>query len=144
MRLSRACSLLTTAAYLPILGACLLAGEDLLELFGEGAMQFQVPLMIIISGYFFNAITGPVGLVLSLSGREKVMLRINVTSFIIGVICLFTLFLIAPGAALAYSIAISIATRNALALMAVRNHFGFWCLPNIRAWKHSVEILRRL
>lgn len=67
---------------LATLGLLLLAGPYLLRLFGPGFDTAYVPLAILLAGQFVNAVTGPVGLVLHISGHQSIVLRVLIVSVV--------------------------------------------------------------
>ncbi len=124
----RFCSL----AFWPTLAgaaALALAGPALLDLFGEGFRQAAGPLLVLIAAYVVQAATGPVRVLLVMTGRQK-PLALMLTAC--AILCIILNLVLIPvldlwGAAWAFFITTTTASTG-MAFLA-RYALGFWCLP---------------
>ncbi|MCC5978312.1 MAG: lipopolysaccharide biosynthesis protein [Salinarimonas sp.] len=106
-----------------------IAGPALLDLFGEGFRQAAGPLLVLVAAYVVQAATGPVRVLLVMTGRQK-PLAILLTAC--AVLCIILNLVLIPvldlwGAAWAFFITTTVASTG-MALLA-RHALGFWCLP---------------
>lgn len=103
----------------------LVFGGEMLNLFGAEFRKALVPLFILLVGHIANAITGPVGLMLTLTGHQNFAARLLGIGALVNV--LLNGVLIPPfgvnGAAIAS--AITIAGVNVIMLVTVRSRLGF-------------------
>ena len=92
----------------------------ILGIFGEEFMVASNALIILCLGQFFNAFCGPVGIVLQMTGRQKLFQNILLLGFIINIVLNY--ILITPygvtGAAIAS--AVSLIVWNSIAFYYVR------------------------
>ena len=127
----RATSLATGAA-LPIIAILVAAGPWVLRAFGPAFPDGAAALAILACGQLVNVMTGSVGYLLIMSGRER-DLRNNVlvaaVSNVVLNLCLIPALGIS-GAAIAT--ATSIVVMNLLSLWKVRRFLGFLVLPFMR------------
>ena len=98
--------------------------SHLLSLFGQGFPEFAIVLSILIIGVYFDAVTGPIGEILNMSGNEKTEMMINFTSITVNIILLYVLtkYYGILGAALAFALPRAVANLSKLIL--VRNLIG--------------------
>lgn len=87
-------------------------GDDLLRIFGSEYAEARILLTILVSGHLVNALTGPVGRLLMMSGYEKDIRNSSIVVAILGIALAFILvsWYGVYGAALAT--AITVATQN--------------------------------
>lgn len=105
---------------------------QIMLLFGEGFYDGGRVLKVMIVGYFFSVFFGAVGYLLSMTGHEKDVQLITLSTFIIGVVAsviLIPLFGIIGGA---FSFSLSIIIKNFLAFFLVKKRLGFYALPFLR------------
>lgn len=122
---------------LPVLGLCLALPGTVLSIFGPEFRVAAPALVILGLGHGVNVVTGPVGQLLAMSGRERI-LRNNVLGAGALNVAL-NLALVPPLGALGAAIAtaVSMVLVNLLSLMQVRRHLGFSVLPRRRASRHA-------
>ncbi len=114
----------STTLALPATIAILIAGKWILGEIGPEFVAAWPVLVVLLIGQLAFTITGPCGLVLAMSGHERVNLRISLVS-------MFTLLVSAPVAAsyggllvMAICIALTMLMRNFIALFCVRRLIG--------------------
>jgi O-antigen/teichoic acid export membrane protein len=99
-----------------------------LGMFGHEFRAGVTPLLLLTVGQFFNAISGSVGAILNMTGREKVLRNIIVLAA--GLNIVLNYLLIPPmgmtGAALASMT--SVIFWNLFRVILVRKYYGFWTL----------------
>jgi O-antigen/teichoic acid export membrane protein len=127
-RLARTAARMSTAIALPLAAVLLISGPWLLAQFGEGFAGAWPALVILITGQLAFTLTGPCGLVLAMSGNERINLAISITGTL-------ALLVTTPIAAyfgglsgMAACIAIVMLLRNVAAFVVVRRKVG------IRIW----------
>jgi O-antigen/teichoic acid export membrane protein len=127
-RLARTAARMSTAIALPLAAVLLISGPWLLAQFGEGFAGAWPAMVILIIGQLAFTLTGPCGLVLAMSGNERINLAISITGTL-------ALLVTTPIAAyfgglsgMAACIAIVMLLRNVAAFVVVRRKVG------IRIW----------
>lgn len=109
---------------IPLALAVVYFGRDILDMFGDGYRTAYVPLLILVCGQMVNALSGPVGFLLAMTGYQMDSLRILVLAMFlnlalnIGLIPLFGIL----GAAIATGV--STVLWNLLMLNKVRKRLG--------------------
>jgi len=113
-------TLLATVIAIPLVAIIIAANSWILSLFGEGFSEGGAVLVILAIGQLINAVCGPVGYLLSMTGNE----RVYMINTIISCIVLFatgSLFIGEYGAVgAAYAATLSLITLNVLSLIAVK------------------------
>ena len=110
---------------IPLTSFMVYFSEELMSLFGKEYIQHANILILLSLGQFFNLVTGPVGYILQMTGRERVY-RNNImftSSFFVLSSILFIPTMGLLGAA--YSTSISIALQNLLSVYFVKKELGF-------------------
>lgn len=106
--------------------AFVLLGKFLLSLWGEEFVVAYWSLIILSVGQFFNIASGPVGNILVMTGKEKILRNITMASLVLNVI--LNLFFIKYwgifGASL--TILITIIVKMGYSTYYVKKKFGFW------------------
>ncbi len=138
--LSRGASGVLVFLAIPGVAVLLLGAGWILSLFGTDFQVATLALRLLTIGALFNLAAGPVGLLLMMTGNERLLMR-NVL-YMASVNALLNMALIPSfglnGAAAATAItAISI---NALNSVAVRRRLGFWVLPNLQDMKSIMSV----
>lgn len=124
-RLVQNSSLFLIIIAIPVLVVYLLFAGLLLGLFGDEFKEGTIVLSILAVGQFFHVAAGPVGLVLLMSGHEKIMMNNIIVSFVI-VVTLFLLLIPIFGIeGAAISISVGLIMRNLVAIIFVNRIFGF-------------------
>ena len=91
-------------------------GYYFLSFFGNEYLNFANVLSILAVGVYFDAVTGPIGEILNMSGNEKTEMRINLVAVILNVflIYLLTISFGLIGAALAFAVPRMLANSSKL------------------------------
>ena len=128
-RRARQFALFVTLAASPAFLVFIFAGDWVMGLFGPGFASSGHVLAILAIGQAVNAFTGPVGVVLTMGGRERDMRTLSLVSVIVLLGVSFALIptMNLTGAALATSSAYVVTSIMAVAL--VRMRFGVWVVP---------------
>jgi O-antigen/teichoic acid export membrane protein len=128
-RLARNAARLSVIVSLPYIIVFLLFPGWIMGIYGEEFVQGAPVLVILAIGQFINAATGAVGFLLVMTGHEKIMRNITLSTNALKVILFFVL--IPPfgfiGAALATAIGDS--TRNILAFLQVYDKLKIITIP---------------
>jgi O-antigen/teichoic acid export membrane protein len=135
--LARSAVRLSTAAALPMAAVLLVASDFILGLIGE-EFRAALPLVqILIVGQLAFTLTGPCGLVLAMSGHEKINLAITICGTIVLLVCVPIAARVAGLAGIAMSIS---------AILLLRNVFAYWVVGRklgISIWKGTVALRER-
>lgn len=121
-RISRQAVKICTLLATPPLFVFVFVPEFVLSLFGSEFTTGAVPLIVLAVAQFINVSTGPVGYLLIMTGRERMMRNVDVLATAVGLV-LYVLLIPgygATGAAVAYGVSIS-ARYLASALMVFRS-----------------------
>jgi O-antigen/teichoic acid export membrane protein len=100
-----------------------------LGLFGTKFEQAQFPLLVLTAGQAVNVGCGSVGLLLAMTGHEKTMGSIFLTTAVLTIFASILSGMRWGADGVATSTAIGMATWNIWMLLAVRKHLGFWTFP---------------
>lgn len=116
---------MVSVSALPIVGLMFIFPGLIMNFFGQGFSGGALFLQILAVGQFVNAITGPVGYLLMMSGNEKDMRSVTLIS---GGMALFltwglTFFYGATGNAVGTAVAVGL--QNILAVYFVKKRLGF-------------------
>ncbi len=110
---------------LPLATAIILARQPIMAVFGDGFVsQGSLVLAILTIGQIFNCTTGGVGYVLSMTGRQKIELWVNVIAVSINVILNIILISMMGIVGAALATAVSLSILNGLRLFFVYSRMG--------------------
>ena len=115
---------ITTLAALPLFLLCIIAPDWIMSIFGEEFVIGSTVLVVLAIAQFINAATGPVELLLMMSGQER-LVQTNVMA--VGALNIMLYIWLVPnygamGAAIAF--AIGIAIKNLISVWLVQRHLG--------------------
>ena len=115
---------ITTLAALPLFLLCIIAPDWIMSIFGEEFVIGSTVLVVLAIAQFINAATGPVELLLMMSGQER-LVQTNVMA--VGALNVMLYIWLVPnygamGAAIAF--AIGIAIKNLISVWLVQRHLG--------------------
>ena len=131
MQTARQAALLCTGATLPAILIFALVGDKLLSLFGAEFTGAYLALVVLSLGQLANAVTGPVGYLLNMTGHHRIEALISIASAFLNLIlciaCIPRYGLL--GAAFASAGALTVC--NLIRLVAVRRHLGWWACPRL-------------
>ena len=82
---------LLAVASLVVFIVIILFGDNLLRIFGDQYVEAKLLLTILVCGHLFNALTGPVGRLLMMSGYEKDIRNSSIVVAILGIALAFVL-----------------------------------------------------
>ena len=99
-------------------------GRFLLAAFGPGFEDAYIPLVILGAGQLVNALCGPVGLLLMMTGNERLTLAVLVGSVIVNLVLNVLLIPVWGLTGAAVSTGVSMALWNILLGMKVRCRLG--------------------
>lgn len=108
-----------------------------LGLFGQQFEQASAVLLILTAGQVVNVSCGSVGLLLAMTGHERTMSRIFLTTALVTICCSVAAGMKWGAAGVAVATATGMATWNIWMLVAVRRHLGFWTFPLLFARNHD-------
>lgn len=120
---------LTTLATLLLFAVVAIAGRFALSLYNPAFTQAYVPLLILAGGQFVNSFCGPVGILLAMTGHERVLTKVlGASAFLNVALCAVLIpFLGLTGGAIA-SAGVMVLWNVVLAVLVVRR-LGIWPLP---------------
>ncbi len=127
-KLARQATLLMTGLVLFPTAVLLLWPEWVLKLFGTEYATGATALMILAMGQLINVACGSVGYLLMMSGHEKIVRNIMLTTAVINVVLNVLLVQQYGIEGVAVATAVSIALWNIWMLIAVRKYLGFWTI----------------
>ena len=113
---------------LPVLGILLLFPKYVLSIFGPEFLAAKVALMWLVLGQFVNSLCGSVGIVLQMTGGERVVMWIMIGAAALNVglnVLLIPVWGIEGGAVASMC---SLAAWNIGMLAAVKARLGFWVM----------------
>ncbi|EJI1385723.1 MULTISPECIES: oligosaccharide flippase family protein [Vibrio] len=120
-----ACRANVGLAIVPVI-ICTLFPEFVMQLFG-GEFLAAAPLLVVLSlGQLVNVATGSVGFLLLMSGHERTMKYITISSGTVSICLLVTLCQMFGVIGAAWAMAIGMAIQNLAALYFVKRYLGFF------------------
>lgn len=114
---------------LPIILILVLFPTDILRLFGEDYVVGFTALLILMSGQFVNAVTGPVGNLLNMTNYQNIYKNIMYVSIVVN-ICFNYIFIIRYGI-----VGAAVATSISVVLLNLFSAFFVYKKLNINIWK---------
>jgi len=105
-------------------------GDILILLFGEFYGDGYLPLVILGFGQCVNVVAGSCGVVLMMTGKERVMMSITILSGVIMFLLSITLVNLYGLAGAAFAVSFSIILQNIMMVLAVRKIHGIWTHAN--------------
>jgi len=109
---------------IPLSIAIMLSGKYLLFLFGEEFQASYLPLIILVAGQLINALTGMVGSLMTMTGKQNIFLLIYFVSSIINVSMNYLLVPRYGAMGAAVSSAVSVAVLNIIMFFIVKRQLG--------------------
>ncbi|MBS9904769.1 oligosaccharide flippase family protein [Vibrio alginolyticus] len=120
-----ACRANVGLAIVPVI-ICTLFPEFVMQFFGEEFLA-AAPLLVVLSlGQLVNVATGSVGFLLLMSGHERTMKYITISSGTVSICLLVTLCQMFGVIGAAWAMAIGMAIQNLAALYFVKRYLGFF------------------
>ncbi len=128
----RTTAILAVAAF-PVFLVFVFGSKLILSFFGPSVASGATVLVILATGRYLNVFSGPVGILLVMTGHERLQRN---TSILTAIICVIICLYLIPdygstGAAAA--IAVALTTQNLIAVVLVRRNLGIWSVP--APWK---------
>ena len=114
---------------LPVLLAFLLYPGLIMSVFGSQYSQGQSVLQILVIGYFVSICTGPVGVLLMMSGNERFLRNITMLTAAINIILCFVLIPRYGIVGAAYATSVCMTIEKILSLLVIRWKLKFWTFP---------------
>lgn len=131
-RLQRIITLAARAIFIFTLMSSLLLilfGKFILTLFGTVFAAAYVPLMILLAGQVANSLTGSVGFIMSMSGKQNMMGLIITISAVVNILLNFLLVPLFGRTGAAVSTAVCLGGMNLVAAYVVWVQLGLWTIP---------------
>jgi len=113
---------------LPIIFILTIFSNYILEIFGSEFIIGESALLILMIGQLINAMTGSVGYILIMTGKEKLFQNIIISTSILNIILNYILVQIYGLNGVAISTAISLALLNIIPYFYVKYYYGFYTL----------------
>ena len=107
----------------------ILLGKPILSLWGEKFLLSYYPLIIIASGQFINVATGSTGVILMMSGHEKILGIITLISALANVTLNYFLIVRYGALGAAMASAITVSSENIIKVFIVQRKTGIMTLP---------------
>jgi len=124
----------------PVLLFFIFLGTEILSLFGDSFSEYYNVLVILLFGVYFDAITGPVGQILNMSGREQYEMYVNIGILFLNLLLIFLFVPVYGVIGAAFSFAISRALGNIFKLIIVYRKLNI----NTFSLKHFLILLYQL
>jgi len=121
-------TLLSVALSIPIFLFLVLFGKYFLSIFGHEFVTSYPLMLVLLVGQFVNLLTGPVGLVLSITDRQKEYKNLMIAVSILSVILNILLIPQFGTWGAAWAIMIVTIVKNLSLFFAVKKYFGFYAL----------------
>lgn len=128
-RMTRHSALLLTLMALPAIGLFLLAPQWVMSLFGREFTDAWLMLVVMALGQLVNVMTGSVGFLLMMTGREKSYLGANLAALALCAVLCAALIPWFGGLGAAAAAAASLAVVNLLRVRYVWREMGIMALP---------------
>lgn len=128
-KVTRHSALLLTAMALPALLLFMAAPSWVMSMFGAEFRGAWLMLVIMTAGQLVNVMTGSVGFLLMMTGRERSVLSANVTSLIIAALGCIVLIPFYGGLGAAIASATALAIVNLVRVRYIYKEFGIMVLP---------------
>ena len=112
---------------LPMALAFIVFGREILSLFGSEFQAGYQALVILTAGQIVNAMTGPVGFLLTMTGNQGAATRVEIASAALQVVLVITLLPIWGIEGAALGIAVATVVRNLVMFVVA------WRLTGIRS-----------
>lgn len=131
-RVARQGALMMSLMAMPVILVFLLLPEWLMGLFGKEFVAGSTMLVIMALGQLVNVMTGSVGVLLMMTGKERELLSVSIMALLI---CLLLSLILIPqygGVGAAVATSISVAAVNLLRVRTVWVTMGIMTLPILR------------
>lgn len=115
---------LMAVSTLPLIALLLVLPTTILSLFGHGFAAGATPLRILVVGQAVNALTGPVGFILMMTGHEKAYRNLFLAAAPLSAVLTVVLGNLGGLTGIASATAVSIAVTNISAALVVRRKLG--------------------
>jgi O-antigen/teichoic acid export membrane protein len=134
--LARKGTLLGIVLASPIMLVCVVVPQMVLSLFGHDFVQGANLLRIIAIAQMVNVATGSVSFLLNMTGHERLMRNISITTNLIGLLSFVALIPIFGVYGAAAALTLVLILQNLTALVFVWRKLGIWTLPipNVLVW----------
>lgn len=119
--------LLLFIALVPVLIFVFFA-EEIMGLFGTGYVFGAEVLVVLSIGALINVSCGSVGYLLTMTGRERVLQNIMITTALLNILLSVVFVTYFGMLGVAYATAISVVVWNVWSMYEVKKHLGFWTL----------------
>lgn len=131
-RIAKAGALASLLGAAPIFLLFLFFGKTIIgSVFGAAYLDAWLPLIILSAGQFMNAATGPVGLLLTMTGHELETVRIMGVSTVLNIVLNAALIPLLGMIGAATATAASLLFWNFALALRVRRRFGYFLTPLI-------------
>ena len=117
-------------ATVPIVSIIIIFGEFLLNIFGEDFIMGYNALIFLVVGQFFNAVCGPTGNLMNMTGLQSNYMKIVLISSILNIILNYILIPVYGIEGAAFATMISNTSLNLMATIAIRYHMGYFIFYN--------------
>lgn len=122
----RRSSWLILVLVLPVAALIFVLAAPIMAIFGSHFASGIPILRILMVGTVVNAATGPVGTVLIMSGKERIVWKLAVTT-LVGAVGLCILGVLLDGViGLSVAFVVSVSLQNLVLVYLVKKHMGFW------------------
>ncbi|MBN1567880.1 MAG: polysaccharide biosynthesis C-terminal domain-containing protein [Acidobacteria bacterium] len=135
-RVAKRSSALVTFGSLPAVLFLMIFSENVMRFFGDEFASGSLVLRILVLGQLANALAGCVGMVLTMTSKERLAMVVSIGSLIITAI-LWLAFIPTSGASgAALGSVLGMFIGNTAGMVAVKRSLGFWIYP---AWSAKLE-----
>jgi O-antigen/teichoic acid export membrane protein len=120
---------------LPIILILLFFSSDILHLFGKNFCMGTTALWILTIGQLINVMTGSVGYILIMTGKEKIFQNIIIITSILNILLNYMLVEKFGLYGVALSTSVSLSLLNIISFLYIRHEYGFYTLNLKTLWR---------
>lgn len=130
--LVRRSSWLIVILVLPVAALIFALARPVMSIFGSHFVSGVPILRILMVGTVINAATGPVGTVLIMSGKERVVWKLSLATLVMAVCLCILGVLLYDVIGLSIALVFSLTLQNVVLVLLVKKHMGFWPIGTLR------------
>jgi O-antigen/teichoic acid export membrane protein len=120
---------------MPVIAILILFPKQILGMFGEEFTVGYLALWILMAGQIVNSMTGSVGYILIMTGKEKLFQNIIVITSILNIVLNYIFVRKYGLTGVAMSTAISLSLLNIISFLYIRHEYGFYTLNLKTLWR---------
>lgn len=134
-RFSKAMTTVMCVIAFPVFMVFLLFSKNIMSIYGEEFVVGAIALLIMSFAQAFNLSTGSVGILLNMSGQQRL---VSITTCVIAGLNVVSLVLVGKLSPTINSVAVvaalTVVLQNLIFLILVKKTLGFWNIPILKGW----------